>query len=112
MKEYIGKIADRSVTVRIRNEGGGTEHPLQHHVHHSPDGFSWGYAGSGPSELARCILLDHFDYLDEEERQAKVWPMYQDFKFAVIVTLAQDQDFELTSYAIERWLSARAGGGG
>jgi uncharacterized protein DUF6166 len=34
--------------------------PLAHHVRHSPNGFSWGYAGSGPSELARCILLEHF----------------------------------------------------
>lgn len=33
--------------------------PLRHHVKHSPSGFSWGYAGAGPSELARCILLDH-----------------------------------------------------
>lgn len=32
---------------------------LPHVVKHSPSGFSWGYAGSGPSELARCILIDH-----------------------------------------------------
>lgn len=35
--------------------------PLTHHSKHSPSGFSWGYAGSGPSELARCILIDHLD---------------------------------------------------
>lgn len=33
--------------------------PLTHHAKHSPSGFSWGYAGSGPSELARCLLIDH-----------------------------------------------------
>lgn len=33
--------------------------PLPHIVKHSPTGFSWGYAGSGPSELARCLLIDH-----------------------------------------------------
>lgn len=32
--------------------------PLRHVVRHSPDGFAWGYAGSGPSELARCLLID------------------------------------------------------
>jgi hypothetical protein len=32
---------------------------LTHHVKHSPTGFSWGYGGSGPAELARCILIDH-----------------------------------------------------
>jgi hypothetical protein len=30
----------------------------KHVVFHSPDGFSWGYGGSGPSELARCLLLE------------------------------------------------------
>ncbi len=25
---------------------------------HSPDGFQWGYTGSGPSQLALAILLD------------------------------------------------------
>lgn len=30
---------------------------LAHRVRHSPDGFSWGYGGSGPAELARCLLL-------------------------------------------------------
>jgi len=30
---------------------------LQHLVRHSPDGFSWGYHGSGPAELARCLLI-------------------------------------------------------
>jgi hypothetical protein len=26
---------------------------------HSPDGFNWGYAGSGPAQLALAILLVH-----------------------------------------------------
>lgn len=41
--------------VAIRN---GQQYPLQHLVHHSPDGFNWGYGGSGPAELARCIVAD------------------------------------------------------
>lgn len=32
---------------------------LQHHPKHSPTGFSWGYAGSGPADLARSMLIDH-----------------------------------------------------
>jgi hypothetical protein len=31
--------------------------PLPHFVKHSPDGYSWGYGGSGPAELARCLLI-------------------------------------------------------
>ena len=28
-------------------------------VNHSPDGFEWGYGGSGPAQLALGILMDH-----------------------------------------------------
>ena len=28
---------------------------------HSPDGFSWGYTGSGPSQLALALTLQLFD---------------------------------------------------
>lgn len=27
-------------------------------VNHSPDGFAWGYTGSGPAQLALALLLD------------------------------------------------------
>lgn len=110
MKEYIGNAADRSVTVKIRNDGGGTEYPLEHHVRHSPDGFAWGYGGSGPSELARCILLDYFGWVDPPEREERVEPVYQDFKFSLIAPLAQDENFNLDSYEIERWFEAHASG--
>ena len=32
--------------------------PSQRLWNHSPDGFSWGYHGSGPAQLALAILLD------------------------------------------------------
>jgi hypothetical protein len=32
---------------------------LAHHVKRSPTGFGWGYRGSGPAELARCLLIAH-----------------------------------------------------
>lgn len=31
-------------------------------INHSPDGFQWGYSGSGPSQLALAILLKVFSY--------------------------------------------------
>jgi hypothetical protein len=49
---YAGH-ADGSVTVIHAM----TETPLPHHVKHSPTGFGWGYGGSGPAELARCLLI-------------------------------------------------------
>ena len=32
--------------------------PVTHRVRHGPDGFAYGYEGSGPAELARCLLID------------------------------------------------------
>jgi hypothetical protein len=48
-------------------------------VNHSPDGFAWGYGGSGPAQLALAILL------------ALVGPelavlLYQPFKWQFIAT--------------------------
>ena len=36
--------------------------PLAHHVRHSPNGFGWGYAGSGPSDSrgASCLTTSTF----------------------------------------------------
>ncbi|MCK4554525.1 hypothetical protein KAU19_06245, partial [Candidatus Parcubacteria bacterium] len=27
-------------------------------INHSPDGFAWGYGGSGPAQLALAILIE------------------------------------------------------
>ena len=54
-------------------------HRLHHHVRHSPDGFQWGYGGSGPSEAARCILIDYFG---GDKKKADRY--YQDFKWKFI----------------------------
>lgn len=58
---YAGVADDQVVVTETASgpAGAGVEtHPLTHHVRHSPDGFSWGYAGSGPADLARCLLID------------------------------------------------------
>lgn len=44
-------------------DGDGFDRPLdpgpsQAVWNHSPDGFQWGYGGSGPAQLALAILLD------------------------------------------------------
>ena len=51
---------------------------------HSHDGFSWGYSGSGPAQLALAIMLKLTGKPDH----------YQDFKSSVIATLPFDKDFE------------------
>jgi hypothetical protein len=49
-------------TVAVEDQDGNLIEQLPHIEHapsecHSPTGFSWGYAGSGPAELARNLLL-------------------------------------------------------
>jgi hypothetical protein len=55
---------------------------------HSPDGFSWGYEGSGPAQLALAILLS----LTDERTAVR---NYQTFKRQVIAGLPIDEDFDI-----------------
>ncbi|MAH47711.1 hypothetical protein CMI37_17960 [Candidatus Pacearchaeota archaeon] len=54
--------------------------PSQKLRNHSPDGFSWGYNGSGPAQLALAILFDAT--LNEDLALAN----YQDFKSQFVAT--------------------------
>ena len=73
----------------------------------SPDGFEWGYAGSGPAALAHSILT-------YELSQDKPWSLleqfisdtYQDFKTCFIERF-EEQGFELDSDAIYGWIKDR-----
>jgi Family of unknown function (DUF6166) len=54
----------------------GTRRPLRVRLDlrsHSPDGFEWGYGGSGPSQLALALLADCAG-------DAAAMRRYQDFK--------------------------------
>jgi Family of unknown function (DUF6166) len=56
---------------------------------HSPDGFNWGYGGSGPAQLALAILLAAG--LDDQ----RAMRLHQAFKWAVITSLPQGEGFVL-----------------
>jgi hypothetical protein len=60
----------------------------QKYRNHSPDGFNWGYAGSGPAQLALAIML----------KATKKPDAYQDLKFRVIAALQQNKDFNIDFY--------------
>lgn len=60
-KVYVGSRRTGSPIVTVID--GGTQYLLrpsrsQRVLNHSPDGFEWGYSGSGPAQLALAILLD------------------------------------------------------
>lgn len=50
---------------------------------HSPDGYAWGYNGSGPAQLALAVLLEITDEITAKVR-------YQDFKERYISLLPQE----------------------
>lgn len=56
---YAGhRNRDGSPTVTRTDALGALPRPLPHVGRHSPDGFQWGYGGSGPADLALSILTD------------------------------------------------------
>jgi hypothetical protein len=59
--------------------------PSQKAYNHSPDGFNWGYGGSGPAQLALAITLKLTGQVHG----------YQDFKWAVIAKVPKGA-FETT----------------
>jgi Family of unknown function (DUF6166) len=65
---------------------------------HSPDGFNWGYCGSGPAQLALALLLEVFTV-----------PMarlaYQSFKRSVVAGWNKDR-WTCTTEGIEKWVQA------
>jgi len=62
---------------------------------HSPDGFNWGYEGSGPAQLALAVLLEFVP-------QDRAVNLHLAFKREVIAALKQ-ADF-LVSVDLGRWL--------
>jgi len=61
---------------------------------HSPDGFEYGYGGSGPAQLALALLAD---VLGDDDRAVR---LHQPFKWRVIARLAQEDPWRLTRLEI------------
>ena len=66
---------------------------------HSPDGFAWGYGGSGPAQLALAILLQ--GGCDEQTALRH----YLLFKSEVLVPLDKDRDVQL-EVDVPSWIIA------
>lgn len=102
---YTGKIVNEGVITdvdRIVARDGVVIDPAVSLkiVNHSPTGFCWGYAGSGPAQLALAILLVHFN-----GDKGRALAIYQDFKSLVIARLDMDSDFSLSDQDVESAIS-------
>ncbi len=89
-KEYIGCGRTKDVTVY------GVYLPTcQEIVNHSPNGFNWGYHGSGPVQLALAFMVDLYG------KNLKSHPIhYQTLKSELVATFPMDQDFKITDLEI------------
>lgn len=66
---------------------------------HSPDGFAWGYGGSGPAQLALAILT-----YEVGEELALIH--YQEFKRKFIAKMDIDQGFGFHGSCVGLWVLA------
>lgn len=80
-------------------ESDGDEQPIRHVVRHSPDGFNWGYGGSGPADAALSILTEIYGS-DVAEKH------YQSFKNKFVASVPV-LGGEIPVEEIDRWLDAR-----
>ena len=65
----------------------------------SPDGFNWGYGGSGPAQLALGLLLLFAGQEFAEEH-------YMDSKWEIIARLPQ-ADFAMPASEVTTWIEQR-----
>lgn len=72
--------------------------PSQKIINHSPDGFEWGYRGSGPAQLALAILLDLYPNTPDVAESH-----YQEFK-AVFIAQADNCGFVITEEQVRGWV--------
>jgi hypothetical protein len=79
MKTYHGMRTEAGCTVVVEQDGEFTTLPLRLDLRsHSPTGLEWGYAGSGPAQLALALAAD---VLGDDERAQEV---YQQLKFKLV----------------------------
>jgi len=109
--EYVGQRADGGCRVKVLTIKSGvvvnSRMLHQRYVRHSPDGFQWGYGGSGPADLALNMLIDFLSLGNDFEQAVKsAESLYQSFKDKVIA--AQPDRLHITGKEIAYFLSQEA----
>jgi hypothetical protein len=73
-------------------------------ANHSPDGFQWGYYGSGPAQLALALLSDVLGKPGGDHLALK---LHQDFKAEKIATIQGDH-WMMSASEIRDWIASKA----
>lgn len=88
MKSYVGRRLGHNWQVSVVENGLERPLPLRTDLYnHSPTGFSWGYAGSGPHQLALALIADA---TGDDERTLKTYGL---FATGVIAKLDIDKNW-------------------
>ena len=91
---------DETRKVVVVEDGEEKDLPLRLDLaNHSPDGFNWGYGGSGPSQLALAILAYH-------TTDSLALEYYQQFKWSFLFFLHEDS-WCIIDRQISTWLSSQ-----
>lgn len=96
MKIYKGKKSYGGVGQVIIVRDNGEEYPLEHIERHSPDGFNWGFGGSGPADTALSILTDCLG-MDLANQ------LYQLFKWVFVASWGEE--WSITEEKIREWVN-------
>lgn len=97
-----GEFATRRVWVDGKEMDPGEGRKIHDH---SPDGFNWGYGGSGPAQLALTLVIETAKFIPRGDGHLpimKAVPYYQDFKWEYVAQWPQS-DFEVDIDAVG-WL--------
>ena len=106
VKVYVGNPSTREVRVVEPSDSRDGEKTYQLNprfdiVNHSPDGFNWGYGGSGPSQLAFAIMSD---LLKDDQKAMRT---YQEFKNHFLVKADMNSILVIGASDIEMWLMSK-----
>lgn len=92
---YHGQMANGDFKVEVIDDTGSRK--LYHAVEDSPTGYSWGYIGAGPTDMARSLLLDRLGYVPQ--------PLPLNL-FCNEVVARLDDEFVLTYAEVDAWIDS------
>ncbi|HTU91242.1 MAG TPA: DUF6166 domain-containing protein [Gemmataceae bacterium] len=85
MKVYHGRRTDHGCAVDVEEDGECTSLHHRNDLRRHSSGFGWGYAGSGPAQLALALAAD---VLGDDDRALAV---YQKLKFRMVGRLPHEE---------------------
>ena len=93
---FHGKRNNKKNTVSVTVDNKPLPTYLKY-CNHSPDGFNWGYGGSGPSQLAFAIL---YHYTKDRDL---VWRLHHNFKNEYVA--GWEDEWQITSAEIQAFIN-------